>query len=47
MSSLVPPQVDPISRTADPGNKPFDELCLRAHQCEDGAVVVGIGVHIE
>ena len=47
MRALVPAQVDPLARARDPREQRLDELVPLADEREDGAVVVGVDVHVE
>ena len=47
MRALVAAQVDPLARARDPGEQRLDELVRLADEREDGAVVVGVDVHVE
>ena len=46
MGAFVPPEVDPLPRARDTGDKRLHQLVL-AHEREDRAVVIGVGVNVE
>ena len=45
--TLVTPQIDPLASRAIPASQRVDELFARAHEREDRAVVVCVGVDVE
>jgi SAM-dependent methyltransferase len=47
MRARVAAQVDPVPRARDPGEQRVDEVRVVCDHCEDGTIVVGIGVDVE
>ena len=47
MRAFVPAQVDPLACAGDPRKQRLDELVRLTHEREDGAVVIGVDMHVE
>jgi SAM-dependent methyltransferase len=47
MRARVAAQVDPVPRARDPREQRVDEVPVVCNHCEDGAIVVGVGVDVE
>ena len=47
VNALVAAEVDVVARAGDPGDKSLDECIVSTDEREDGAVVVGVDVHVE
>ena len=47
MRPRVPPQVDPLARNRHRRHKRLDQLAVLAHEREDRAVVIDVGMDVE
>ena len=47
MRAVVPAQVDPLACAGDSRQQRLHELVRLSDEREDGAMVIGIGVHVE